>query len=247
MKISVFVLLAVLGVSAVVPPVFAMEPKLETPTACHINAKRGAVIFKDNFDGDLSAWVPEFVAAPGSNIRIDNKKLLMDVAGGATLWLKQPLSGNYHIRYMRSVIMDKGKNDRLSDLNQFWMATDPHSANLFARTGAFEEYDGLRLYYAGIGGNTNTTSRFRKYLGTGERVLISDLQDQSHLLTANHNYQIDILVYNGCTQLLVDGHVYFSYQDPDPLSEGYFGFRTTQSRQEIDNLTIYRLVPRVSP
>ena len=200
------------------------------------------MIFKENFDSDLSAWVSEFVAAPDSSIRIDNKKLLIDVAGGATVWLKQPLSGNYQISYTRKVIMNQGKNDRLSDLNQFWMASDPHSSSLFTRTGIFEEYDGLRLYYVGIGGNTNTTSRFRKYLGTGERVLITDLQDAPHMLKANHSYQIDISVFNGCTQLRVDGQVYFSYQDSEPLKEGYFGFRTTQSRQEIDNVVIYHLV-----
>ncbi len=241
MKIVSFVFLGLLG-SVVTQSAFAEDSSVKNSPACEINAKQGALIFQENFDTDLSAWVSEFVAAPGSRIRIDNKKLLMDVAGGATVWLKQPLSGNYQISYTRKVIMKNGKNDRLSDLNQFWMASDPHSNNLFSRTGVFEEYDGLRLYYAGIGGNTNTTSRFRKYLGTGERVLITDLQDSAHMLKANHNYRIDISVYNGCTQLQVDGQVYFAYQDPKPLTEGYFGFRTTQSRQEIDNLTIKRLV-----
>jgi hypothetical protein len=240
MNKSLSVLLSMLSV-VVAQAVLAVEPTAKNPTACQINAKPGAVIFKENFDTNLSAWVAEFVAAPSSSIRIDNKKLLMDVAGGATVWLKQPLSGNYQISYTRKVIMSQGKNDRLSDLNQFWMASDPHSNSLFTRTGIFEEYDGLRLYYAGIGGNTNTTSRFRKYLGTGERVLITDLQDQAHLLKANHNYQIDISVYNGCTQLRLDGQVYFSYQDSAPLTEGYFGFRTTQSRQEVDDVKIYRL------
>lgn len=240
MNKSFLVFLSLLSV-VVARPVLAAEPAAKTPAACQISAKQGAVIFKESFEGDLSAWVAEFVAAPSSSIRIDNKKLLMDVAGGATVWLKQPLSGNYQISYTRKVIMAEGKNDRLSDLNQFWMASDPHSSNLFTRTGVFEEYDGLRLYYAGIGGNTNTTSRFRKYLGTGERVLITDLQDSAHMLKANHRYQIDISVFNGCTQLRVDGQVYFSYQDLEPLKEGYFGFRTTQSRQEIDDVAIYRL------
>lgn len=229
--------------SVVAQPTRAVASDTKNPTSCQIGAKQGAVIFKENFDSDLSAWVSEFVASPDSRVHIENKKLVIDVAGGATVWLRQPLSGNYRISYSRKVIMNQGKNDRLSDLNQFWMAKDPHSDNLFTRTGVFEEYDGLRLYYAGIGGNTNTTSRFRKYMGTGERVLITDLQDHSHLLSANHNYKIDISVYNGCTQLRVDGKVYFSYQDPAPLTEGYFGFRTTQSLQEIDDVSIYRLNP----
>lgn len=239
MKLSIFAHLIMVGF-LLVQITFASESSRHT-TACEINSKKGALIFKENFDKNLDAWVAEFVATPGSSIRIDNKKLVMDVEAGATLWLKQPLSGNYTISYRRQVIVQQGKNDRLSDLNQFWMASDPLSPNLFSRSGVFEEYDGLQLYYAGVGGNTNTTTRFRKYLGTGERVLITDLQDQSHLLKANHNYRIDISVYKGCTQLRVDGQVYFSYRDTEPLTKGYFGFRTTQSRQEIDDLVIYSL------
>jgi hypothetical protein len=238
MKLSIFAHLIIVGL-LLVQITFASETSRHT--ACEINFKKGSLIFKENFDKNLDAWVAEFVAAPGSSIRIDNKKLVMDVEAGATLWLKQPLSGNYVISYTRKVMMGRGKNDRLSDLNQFWMASDPHNSNLFSRTGVFEEYDKLQLYYAGIGGNTNTTTRFRKYLGTGERVLITDLQDQSHLLKANYDYKIDISVYKGCTRLRVDGQVYFSYLDAEPLTKGYFGFRTTQSRQEIDDLVIYSL------
>jgi Domain of unknown function (DUF6250) len=239
MKLSIFAHLIVFGF-LVGQMVFASEV-IQRPTACEINSKKGSLIFKDKFDNNLDAWVAEYIAKSGSSIRIENKKLLIDVEAGATLWLKQPLSGNYTISYTRKVIMGRGKNDRLSDLNQFWMARDPHNSNLFSRTGVFEEYDKLQLYYAGIGGNTNTTTRFRKYLGTGERVLLTDLQDQSHLLKANHDYKIDIGIYKGCTWLRVDGQVYFSYLDTEPLTQGYFGFRTTQSRQEIDDLVIYSL------
>ncbi len=239
MKLSIFSHLIIIGF-LVGQIAFASETSRHA-TACEINSKKGSLIFKDKFDNNLDAWVAEYIAKPGSSIHIENKKLVMDVAGGATVWLKQPLSGNYTISYRRRVIVQQGKNDRLSDMNQFWMASDPLSPNLFSRTGVFEEYDGLRLYYAGVGGNTNTTTRFRKYLGTGERVLITDLQDQSHLLKANHDYKIEISVYKGCTQLSVDGQVYFSYLDTEPLTKGYFGFRTTQSRQEIDDLVIYSL------
>ncbi len=136
--------------------------------------------------------------------------------------------------------MDGGANDRLSDMNQFWMASDPKNANLFTRDGTFSQYDGLSLYYAGIGGNTNTTTRMRKY-GDGDRVLLSDLTDPEHLLAPNRSYAIEIAVHNGCTRVLVDGKVYFSHFDPAPLTEGYFGFRTTHSRQRIDHFEVRQL------
>ena len=61
-----------------------------------------------------------------------------------------------------------GKNDRVSDLNCFWMARDSRNPDdLFAvhRTGKFADYNQLLCYYVGVGGNTNTTTRFRRYIG----------------------------------------------------------------------------------
>ena len=105
---------------------------------------------------------------------LKNGKLIINVDHGATVWFNKKLSGNILIEYHRKVIMNNGHNDRLSDLNQFWMATDPRQENVFTRSGTFTEYDSLRLYYAGIGGNTNSTTRFRKYTGTGERKLLAE-------------------------------------------------------------------------
>lgn len=207
---------------------------------CASWGKRGQRLYADDFGGKLDQWVAEYAATPGSSVGISGNKLVIDVAGGATVWFKPRLSGNVLIHYRRTVRMDGGRNDRLSDLNHFWMATDPHNQQLFTRKGTFSEYDGLSLYYVGMGGNTNTTTRFRKY-GDGERGLLGEMTDAPHLLEPNHSYDIQIAVYQGCTRMLVDGEVYFSYKDPAPLREGHFGFRTTQSRHEIDHFEVYQL------
>lgn len=204
--------------------------------------KVGKLLYEDNFDGSLKNWVAEAPVAPGSKVTIEDNKLLIDVNGGATVWLNKKLTGNILIEYKRKVIVDGGKNDRLSDLNQFWMASDPRNKNLFTRSGVFSEYDSLQLYYVGFGGNTNSTTRFRKYTGNGERVLYEDLTDKAHLLEPNKEYAIKIVVYNNITRFYVDGEEYFSFKDPTPLQEGYFGFRTVQSRQEIDDFKVYRLI-----
>ena len=50
------------------------------------------------------------------------------------------------IQYEATVIAASGPNDRVSDLNSFWMATDPQSpTDLFAhpRSGAFADYNTL--------------------------------------------------------------------------------------------------------
>ena len=71
-----------------------------------------------------------------------------------------------------------GTHDRVSDLNCFWMATDSRSPDdLFAtrRSGKFSDYDRLRTYYVGLGDNGNSTTRFRRYIGTQDlRPLLPD-------------------------------------------------------------------------
>jgi hypothetical protein len=227
-------------------PAQAQVPKQPDARKATVSEKakpyqKGKLLFKDNFNSGLANWIVESPATPASKIAVEHGKLLIDVAGGATVWLNKKLSGNILIVYKRQVIISNGKNDRLSDLNQFWMASDPRNEDLFTRTGIFSEYDSLQLYYAGIGGNTNTTTRFRKYTGKGDRVLYEDLRDQQHLLEPNKEYTIRIVVYEGLTQLFVDDQEFFSFQDPDPLQEGYFGYRTVASRQEIDDFRVYRL------
>ncbi len=199
------------------------------------------LLYRDNFDHGIKNWVVETPDSPNSEVGTKNGKLVINVDHGATVWFNKKLSGNVLIEYHRKVIMNYGQNDRLSDLNQFWMATDPRQENVFTRSGTFSEYDSLRLYYAGIGGNSNSTTRFRKYLGDGERTLLFDFQDKDHLLKPNKTYLIQLVVYNGTTKVFVDGDQYFSFTDDEPLTEGYFGFRTVKSHQEMDDFKVYRL------
>lgn len=203
--------------------------------------KKGKLLYKEDFNNGLDNWVIEAPQNQDSKVIIEEGKLIVDVNEGTTVWFDQRLSGNYMIEYKRKVIMEGGKNDRLSDLNNFWMATDPRNENLFTRSGLFSEYDSLLMYYVGVGGNYNSTSRFRKYTGDGERVLYSDLQDQEYLLEPNKEYEVKIIVYDGVTKFFLDGKEFFSFKDPAPLKEGYFGFRTTKSRHEIDEFRVYGL------
>jgi rhamnogalacturonan endolyase len=91
-----------------------------------------------------------------------------------------------------------------------------------------------------MGGNSNRTNRFRKYEGNGERRLIQEYTDTTHLLQANKAYHIVIVVKNGVTSFWVDGQRYFEYKDPAPLQKGYFGFRSTKSHQEISKFRVYQ-------
>lgn len=188
-------------------------------------------------------WIAEIAQKPGffSNVYTQNNTLVMNTHAGVTVWLNTLLKGNIRIEYDRQVLVDTGRNDRLSDCNQFWMASDPHQTNLFTRNGQFESYDNLQLYYVGMGGNQNTTTRFRKYESGGTKPVIKEYLDPEHLLKPNRVYHIRIEVTKGVTSYWVDGECYFTYTDPSPLVSGYFGFRATASRQEIRNFIIHQL------
>jgi len=210
------------------------------PPACTRWGTPGALLYRDDFSGPLHGWVAEYAHKPGNTIDTRAGRLLMDVDGGATVWLDKPLSGNVLIAFTRRVVVEGGRNDRLSDLNVFWMARDPGREYLFTRSGRFEDYDDLALYYVGIGGNRNTTTRLRRY-DDGRRELVGEFLDAPHLLVPNRDYRIEIAVFDGCTRVRVDGVDWFTYRDPRPLTQGYFGLRTTWSRQTVGDLTIQRL------
>lgn len=203
---------------------------------------KDSLLFRDDFDKTPSTdWIIEQSDAAGEKVARENGKLLFDTYGGVTAWYKQELSGNYYIRFIRKIIVAGGKNDRLSDCNQFWMATDPLHNKLFQRKGAFNEYDSLSMYYVGMGGNYNTTTRFRRYDGKGDKKIVGEFTDSLHLLQANKEYLFEIIVKNGTSLFKVDGQTYFSFTDTLPLTHGWFAFRSTRSRQEIDDFEVWRI------
>jgi rhamnogalacturonan endolyase len=201
------------------------------------------LIFTDDFDHplDTAIWVTEKGPQPEEQVYTKDGNLVLDTKGGVTVWLKKRLQGNIRIEYDRRIPFEGAPHDRLSDLNQFWMARDPRNRNLFTRSGVLESYDSLELYYVGMGGNSNKTTRFRKYEGNGERKLLQEYTDSSHLLQAGKTYHITTIIKNGVTEFLVDGVLYFTFTDPQPLREGYFGFRSTKSRQLIGGIKVYTI------
>jgi hypothetical protein len=201
------------------------------------------LIFSDDFSGtlDTSSWKTEIAPLPNSKVYLKDGQLFLDTKGGVTVWLKKKFKGNIRIDYSRKVLVDSGANDRLSDLNSFWMAVDPKNKNLFTRTGVLESYDSLKMYYVGMGGNSNSTTRFRKYQENGEKTLLQEYKDKAHLLEANKEYQISIEVINGTVRYVVNGEAFFEYKDSSVLKEGYFGFRSTKSKQSIDWIKVYQV------
>lgn len=195
-----------------------------------------------------SRWTVE---AQSSELLFHKDTLEVISQGGFTLWWNERISGDVTIEFYASV-MDEGKPfDRLSDLNCFWMATDPlYPDDIFVRkewrNGDFAKYYSLNLYYVGYGGNENTTTRFRKYFGdydafNNERIrpaIIKEYQDPQYLLIPNYWHHVRIVSTDKRVQYYADGQLLFDYADDEAYTSGWFGFRTVESRVKLHSFTI---------
>ena len=164
---------------------------------------------------------------------------------GLTLWRKEKMHDNMTVEYDVCVLDEGKEGDRLSDMNCFWLASDPSHKDIWARaswrSGIFLRCYTLQMYYLGYGGNGNTTTRFRRYDGNEAGVtdvskrpaILKEYTDAAHLLRANHWYHVKIVSKGGHTCFFVDNELVVDYHDPQPLTSGWFGFRTTWSRVRI--------------
>ena len=199
--------------------------------------------YHDDFTHGLDQWIVE--QRPGGTVTATNGTLEIHDVGGGTIWFKNKLIAPVQITYQAIVVDEKLPGDRVSDLNCFWMASDPeHPDNLFwvghGRDGTFSRYDRLSTYYVGCGGNQNSTTRFRRYLGLGPKPLQpeNDLQNPEFLLQPNHAYKIELEAGNGVARFRRDGKLLFEFHDPKFLREGWFGFRFVKNHLRIRNFVV---------
>ena len=169
---------------------------------------------------------------------------------GLTLWRKQAMTTDMVVEYDAQVVDEGQPGDRVSDLNAFWLASDPQHKDIWSRQewrqGIFVRCYTLQMYYLGYGGNYNSTTRFRRYDGDERGVdsvayrpaILKEYTDGDHLLKANHWYHVKIESTGGRTRFYMDGQLLVDYLDPTPLRRGWFGFRTTLSRTRITNFQI---------
>ncbi len=170
-------------------------------------------------------------------IEVASDTLDITTPKGFTMWYKTRLTGDYEISYHVKFVMEGGENDRLSDLNCFWAANDPqHPDNLYARgawrNGFFPNYKSLKLFYAGYGGNDNTTTRFREYRSGKSndddkivRPILKEYTDTEHLLKPDKWFHIVIRVHEGITTYSINGEELFRYPLKKKQGDGNFGLR----------------------
>lgn len=193
--------------------------------------------------GGLSQWRIE---ADKGSAQVSLRGGVLDVESrdGVTLWYRQRIVGPVRIDYDVMAVSAGGANDAVSDANAFWMARDPGTQTLRPRDGAFASYDDLETYYVGIGGNRNTTTRFRRYIGRpGDRPLRAedDRQAPADMLKPNVWMHVRLIADGSRIAVERDGKALFALADAAPYTSGWFGLRTTKSHLRVRNVRITAL------
>jgi hypothetical protein len=206
--------------------------------------RRGLRLYADAFRHGLDQWTLE--AEKPAVVGVRDGVLDIDTPAGLTLWFRPELVGPVMIDYQALAVSAGGLNDRVSDLNAFWMARDVsgQSPLIHPRTGAFADYDTLKTYYVGQGGNANTSTRFRRYVGRpGDRPLLPrhDHAAADEMLVANRWTRVRLIADGGLIQYWNDGRKLFELQDAEPYTRGWFGLRTTQSHLRIRRFRVFGL------
>lgn len=212
-------------------------------SGCAVQPPRPQLLYVDDFV-NADNWVLE--TEEPAHVVAGNGVLDIDTPAGLTLWFKHGLAGPIAIEFVATAVAAGGPNDQVSDLNVFWMATnrDGSAPASRLRGGKFTAYNDLRTYYVGLGGNRNTTTRFRRYIGDPDvRPLLPehDLSRQDALLVPNRPQRITLLANGSHIEYRRNDQTLFKVEDATPYTFGWFALRTTHSHLRIQDLRIYRM------
>lgn len=202
------------------------------------------------FISNAQTWTVESEES-SSSVAFKRNEIDIKAPKGLTLWYNEKMEGNTIIEYETCIVTGgeicPGVAERLSDLNCFWMASEPNGTSVLKnakkRGGKFINQYALQLYYMGFGGNYNSTTRFRRYTGDARGIdsaqyrprILKEYTDANHLLKPNHWYKIRLEQIDGRVRYIIDGECIVDYIDPKPLTSGHFGFRTTLAHAKIRN------------
>ena len=107
-----------------------------------VRFKVGPLLYRDDFASTtLANWVVEL--EKGGRVAAGNGRLDIDVPGGATVWFRRELVGPVLIEYDVVAVDKGGANDRVSDVNCFWMAQDPKAPGGLLERASVGEVFGL--------------------------------------------------------------------------------------------------------
>lgn len=190
----------------------------------------------------LDGWRVE-AESPAARVTEADGVIDIDTPKGLTLWSTTPITAPTTITFEAMAVSAGGANDQVSDLNAFWMATNRDGSSVLTtpRSGAFGGYDDLITYYVGIGGNRNSTTRFRRYIGVpGNRPILPehDTAAPADMLVANRWTRIALIADGHIIAVERDGKRLFTLDDAQPYTRGHWGLRTTWSHLRIRRVAV---------
>lgn len=186
----------------------------------------GEQLAQDDFK-NLEGWVVQLEEREGEAwVKAQDGKLDCFVPDrGCTVWFKKKLKTRVTITY--DVLCPTSKEDRKglqpSDLNNFWMASDPAS-KLFDSSrfsGKFGDYDVMHGYYASSGGGRNTTTRMRRYPRAvggepAEHLALTARDGQADfLITPGKLMKVQLAAYDDVMQYIVNGRLVYEVSAGD--------------------------------
>lgn len=231
-----------------------LAPAATAESAAWCEAPRRLVqAASDDFRAGLSRWRLE---AEDARAAVTAQNGVLDIAtpAGLSLWWREPLAGDYAIRFTALALPAPASAGphagRLSDLNMFWNATEADGSPPRPRSGRFADYDSLQAWYVGFGANGNTTTRLRRY-AAGQRELLAGFADAAVAEPGEQALTSGLQLHGGRPLAIeivsrqptaadpvhlrwsVDGVTVFSRVAAPVGLAGHFAVRTTASRLQL--------------
>jgi len=252
---TIFLLAIIIIVTSCCPPIWSKMKKRAEVDLVARTAKDGLhILASDNFINGYQNWIAE--ASGNCKLVYSAVDTCLDIKSseGLTLWYKAPFEGDIRIRYEVCAV-DQGESlDRVSNLDCYWMASDPVfpdsiSKRMNFRKGASGRNYSLQLYCMSFGGKSNTVTNFRRFDGKYDAFhnemkrpdILLEYKDPSNLIQPNHWYTIEVRVQMGHVQYMLDGRTLVDYVDSTPLKRGWFGIRTNENHMRVRKFVAYQL------
>ncbi|WP_218932131.1 DUF6250 domain-containing protein [Adhaeretor mobilis] len=185
----------------------------------------GPLLEQDNFES-LDNWVVQIQRRSGfDSARVVARDRSLDCltpGRGCTIWYKKKFPTRMTITYNVLCPTHEPAIEGVqpSDINNFWMATDPADPiqGLFDSsryTGDFGSYDKMHCYYASTGGRRNQTTRMRRYPRAldgepAEHLMLNDKDGKpAYLITPDEVMTVQLVAYDDVIQYIVDGKLIY--------------------------------------
>jgi hypothetical protein len=190
----------------------------------------GKLLYADDFRHGLSSWKVEMEESGRVSTKAGRSTRC---TAGVTVWFRPRLEGPVMIQYQATVVSAGGPNDRVSDLNSFWMATDPRSPDdLFARMQREAPVHFSPQRNLPDEGGFWSITRFDdvRAVSRDHRTFSSERYLCRATPLQGHHRQQDpnrTLIADGhLIQYWCDEEKIFEMTDPQPYTSGWFGIRT---------------------